>query len=189
MAVPKSLPMPVFTHRVATHEDIPRIIRLMQDSIAENMKAYLSPAEIEAAKETMGVDRTLIEDGTYFIIETPIDQEQTFVGCGGWGKRKTLFGGDHTKGRDDRLSDPATEAARIRAMYTHPNWTRLGIGSLLLDIGEAAAKANGFNRIQLGSTLAGEPLYIKKGYIEISRANKPSENGSENWVITMEKQL
>ncbi|MFK7863425.1 MAG: GNAT family N-acetyltransferase [Pseudohongiellaceae bacterium] len=178
-----------FSHRIATDKDIPAITGLMQASIAENMKAYLSPAEIEAAKETMGVDKTLVEDGTYFVIETTVDQQTILVGCGGWGKRKTLYGGDHTKGRDDSLSDPTTEAARIRAMYTHPDWTRLGIGSMLLDIGEAAAKAYGFKRIQLGSTLPGEPLYLAKGYVEISRSNEESENGSENWVITMEKQL
>lgn len=161
----------------------------MQTSIAENMKAYLSAAEIEAAKETMGVDRTLIEDQTYFVIEAEVDLKTILVGCGGWGKRKTLYGGDHTKGRDDRLSDPASDAARIRAMYTHPNWTRLGIGSLLLNLGEDAARQAGYKKIQLGSTIAGEALYLAKGYKEISREITLSNNGSKNTVITMEKPL
>ena len=168
---------------------MPAIIELMRLSIEENMKAYLSPKEIEAAKETMGVDQTLIDDGTYFLIEAEVDGEVVLVGCGGWGKRRTLYGGNHTKGRDDSLSDPATEAARIRAMYTHPDWTRKGIGALLIKLGEDAARSAGFKRIALGATLAGEPLYLAKGFKEISREVFQGENGSDNTVITMEKPL
>ena len=169
--------------------DVPAIITLMQESIAENMKAYLSAEEIEAAKETMGVDKTLIEDGTYFLIEAVVDNQTVLVGCGGWGKRKTLFGGDHTAGRDDSLSNPKTDAARIRAMYTHPGFTRQGIGSLLLQLGEGAARQAGFKRIQLGSTLAGEPLYRAAGYVELHRENIRGANGSDSYIITMEKPL
>lgn len=178
-----------FTHRIAGENDIAAIIELMQNSIAENMKAYLSAIEIEAAKETMGVDRTLIEDGTYFLIETSVNDKNVLVGCGGWGKRKTLYGGDHTKGRDDSLSDPSQDAARIRAMYTHPDWTRLGIGSLLLDLGENAARTAGFKTIELGSTVAGEALYQAKGYVETKRESTAADNGSESLIITMEKPL
>ena len=105
-----------FSHRLAQAADIPAIIALMSVAIAENMKAFLSPEEITAAQETMGVDQTLIDDQTYFLIEADVEGERILVGCGGWGKRRTLYGGDHTKGRDDSFSDPATEAARIRAM-------------------------------------------------------------------------
>jgi GNAT superfamily N-acetyltransferase len=168
---------------------VPAIIALMQESIAKNMKAYLSAAQIEAARETMGVDRTLIEDGTYFLIEAPVEGQALLVGCGGWGKRKTLFGGDHTVGRDDSLSNPATDAARIRAMYTHPGFIRQGIGSLLLKLGEGAARSAGFRRIQLGSTLAGEPLYRAAGYVELKRENIKGANGSDSFIITMEKPL
>jgi GNAT superfamily N-acetyltransferase len=153
------------THRLAAAEDVDAIIALMQISIARNMKAFLSAAEIEAAQETMGVDRTLIDDQTYFLIETLNDDRKVLVGCGGWGKRHTLYGGDHTSGRDDSLCDPATDAARIRAMYTHPDWARRGIGTLLLDLGEAAARAAGFSKIELGSTIAGHPLYLARGYV------------------------
>ncbi|MFT4886820.1 MAG: GNAT superfamily N-acetyltransferase [Pseudohongiellaceae bacterium] len=180
---------PIFEHRIAGRNDVTAIIKLMQNSIAKNMKAYLSPIEIEAAKETMGVDRTLIEDGTYFLIETRTYEKNILVGCGGWGKRKTLYGGDHTKGRDDRLSDPSNEAARIRAMYTHPNWTRLGIGSLLLELGENAAREAGFKVIELGSTVAGEALYQARGYVETSRESTSADNGSKSLIITMEKKL
>jgi GNAT superfamily N-acetyltransferase len=177
------------THRIAGPEDIPAIIALMQAAIEENMKAFLSPAQIEAAKESMGVDRTLIDDGTYFLIEVQQPGERVLVGCGGWGRRRTLYGGDHTAGRDDALSDPATEPARIRAMYTHPDWTRRGIGTLLLDLGEQAARAAGFRTIQLGSTVPGEPLYRARGYVELSRIEAVGDNGEASLVIKMEKPL
>ncbi len=178
-----------FTYRIASNADVPDIIGLMQLSIEENMKVFLSRQEIEAAKETMGVDQTLIDDGTYFLIEAEEGGEKVLVGCGGWGKRRTLYGGNHTKGRDDSFSDPATEAARIRAMYTHPKWTRKGIGSLLIRLGEDAARAAGFSRMELGSTVAGEALYLAKGYKEVSRENHIGANGSDNLVIKMEKAL
>jgi GNAT superfamily N-acetyltransferase len=178
-----------FSHRIAAQSDIPAIIDLMRLAIEENMKAYISREEIEAAKETMGMDQTLIDDGSYFLIEAELESRQVLVGCGGWGKRRTLYGGNHTKGRDDSLSDPATEAARIRAMYTHPEWTRQGIGSLLIQLSEDAARAAGFKRIALGSTVAGEPLYLAKGFKEVSRAVLRGENGSNNLVVTMEKPL
>ncbi len=181
--------MSEFTHRIAQAADVPAIIELMRIAIAENMKAYLSAAEIVAAQETMGVDGTLIEDKTYFVIETISNGATVLVGCGGWGKRKTLYGGDHTVGRDDSFSDPAQDAARIRAMYTHPAWVRRGIGTLLLDLGEAAARSAGFSRIELGSTLAGEPLYVARGYKEISRETHVAANGEKNYVIRMTKAL
>ncbi len=177
------------THRLARPQDVPEIIKLMGLAIAENMKSFLTLAEIEAAQETMGVDRTLLQDGTYFLIEAVEDGVTVLVGCGGWGKRRTLFGGDHTVGRDDSLSDPATEPARIRAMYTHPDWTRRGIGTLLLDLGEAAARADGFRTIELGSTLPGEPLYRARGYREVGRVTHIAGNGSDNVVIKMSKAL
>lgn len=176
------------SHRIAIVADIPEIIELMQEAIAENMKPFLSPAEIEAAKETMGVDRSLIDDKTYFLIETSADGKAILVGCGGWGKRKTLYGGDHTTGRDDSLSDPDSDAARIRAMYTHPAWTRKGIGSFLLDLGEQAARDAGFKTIELGSTVAGESLYLARGYKEIDREILNTNEG-ESLVIKMEKTL
>jgi N-acetylglutamate synthase-like GNAT family acetyltransferase len=177
------------THRVASLADIPSIIELMRAAIKENMKSFLSAVEIEAAQETMGVDRSLVNDGTYFVIETVHEGNTVIIGCGGWGKRKTLYGGDHTVGRDDSLSDPAVDAARIRAMYTHPDWTRQGIGSLLLDLGEAAARQSGFKTIELGSTIPGEPLYIARGYREVERKTNQAANGSDNVVIKMVKAL
>lgn len=180
---------PVFTHRIAAEADIPAIVDLMKASIAENMKGFLTEAEIIAAQESMGLDTTLIEDGTYFVIETVQGGETVMAGCGGWGKRKTLYGGDHTKGRDDSYADPAKDAARIRAMYTHPDWTRRGVGTLLLDLGENAARAAGFKTIELGSTLPGEPLYRARGYVEVSRQTQVAANGKVNTIILMRKTL
>ena len=111
------------------------------------------------------------------------------MGCGGWGRRKTLYGGDHTAGRDDSFSDPGVDAARIRAMYTHPDWIRKGIGTLLLDLGEAAARDAGYKTIELGSTVPGEPLYLARGYREISRETHAAANGSQSVVIKMRKTL
>ena len=167
-----------FKHRVAVEADIPAIIELMQRSIRENMKHFLSSEEIEATQESMGVDATLIEDGTYFVIEAEQDGETVLVGCGGWGKRRTLYGGNHTN-----------EAARIRAMYTHPSWVRRGIGSLLLELGEAAARDAGYKTIELGSTVPGEPLYAARGYREVSRETQVGANGADNIIIKMVKDL
>ena len=177
------------SHRVATRDDAPAIIALMGAAIERNMREFLSPAEIKAARETMGIDSTLIDDGTYFVIEAQLDGGLHMVGCGGWGKRGTLYGGDASPGRDERLLDPAHEAARIRAMYTHPDWTRRGIGSLLLRLGEDAARAAGFKHIELGSTIPGLPLYEACGFTEIDRHEHTGANGERNVIVVMRKPL
>ena len=161
----------------------------MRISILENMKSFLSSAEVEAARETMGVDWTLIEDETYFVVETLQRGQKILVGCGGWGKRRTLYGGGHTAGRDDSYSDSTLDAARIRAMYTHPKWIRCGVGSLLLELGESAARDAGFSTIELGSTIAGEPFYLARGYKEVNRDTFVAANGADNVVIKMAKDL
>ena len=181
--------MATFTHRLATIDDEPAIMALMEAAIVGNMADFLSEDEVEAARESMGIDHSLINDGTYFVIETEVDGDTIVVACGGWGKRRTLYGGNHTAGRDDSLSDPATEPARIRAMYTHPEWTRQGLGTLLLDLGENAARDAGFRTIELGSTVPGEPLYLARGYRELSREIQIAANGSDNTIIHMSKDL
>ena len=178
-----------FTHRIATVEDVPAIMRLMAEAIDGIMKDFLSPAEVDAAKESMGVDRSLINDGTYFVIETIVEGVPVMVACGGWGMRRTLYGGDQTEGRDDSLSDPATDAARIRAMYTHPDWTRQGLGTLLLDLGEGAARDAGFKSIELGSTVPGLPLYEARGYKAYFTEEQTGSNGEIKTVIHMRKPL
>lgn len=158
---------------------------LIEAAIAGNLPAFLSPREVEAARATMGLDTLLIDDGCYFLIET----NGSLVGCGGWSRRKTLYGGDRTAGRDDSLSDPARDPARIRAMYTHPAWTRRGVGAMLLDLGEGAARREGFGTIELGATLSGEPLYKARGYREFGRVETIGADGVRNVIVKMRKSL
>jgi GNAT superfamily N-acetyltransferase len=114
----------------------------------------------------MGIDTQLIEDGTYFVIETT---DGDVAGCGGWSRRGTVYGNDHSPGRDAKLLDPAVDAARVRAMYTSPAYARRGVGRLVLQLCEAAAAAEGFTRLELVGTLAGEPLYAAYGFVPVER--------------------
>jgi GNAT superfamily N-acetyltransferase len=146
--------------RLATPEDADAIAQLMELAIAELQKGFLTPEQIESSRAGMGLDLQLIDDGTYFCVE----EDGALVGCGGWSRRATLYGGNHSAGRDPRLLDPASERARIRAMYTHPGHTRKGIGRLILDTAEAAARSEGFKAIEMAATMSGKPLYTACGY-------------------------
>jgi len=150
--------------RIARDDDLPAMRDIMRRAIDELQAGFLSPEEIQASHAVMGLDTQLVRDGTYFVIETG----GVIAGCGGWSRRATLYGGDHSlELREPRLLDPASEAARIRAMYTHPAFTRRGVGRLILDESEKAAAAEGFRRAELMATLAGVPLYRACGYREI----------------------
>ncbi|MDR3507854.1 MAG: GNAT family N-acetyltransferase [Caulobacteraceae bacterium] len=157
MTTPAPAPL---THRLATAEDLPALAALMDVAIGELQKGFLSPEQIAASRAIMGLDRQLIADGAYLVVE----QDGVIAGCGGWSRRNTLYGGDHTPGRDAALLDPATEAARVRAMYTNPAFARRGVGRLILSLCEAAAGAEGFTRLQLAATLSGQPLYEAYGF-------------------------
>ncbi len=148
------------THRIARAEDIPALSVVMDAAIAELQRDFLEPAQITSSRMIMGLDRQLVLDGTYFVVEG----DRRIAGCGGWSRRATLYGGDHTPGRDAALLDPATEAARVRAMYTHPDFARRGVGRLILELCEAAARAEGFRRLELMATLAGRALYSQCGW-------------------------
>jgi GNAT superfamily N-acetyltransferase len=162
-----------FPHRLAAPADLPALEILMALSIRELIGAYLDPAGVQASFEIMGVDTSLVADGTYFVVEG----EGRIVGCGGWSRRATLFGGDHTAGRDTRLLDPARESARVRAMYTHPNFARRGVGRLVLSLCEEAARQEGFRSLELVATVAGEPLYAACGYSVTERIDVPTPSG------------
>jgi GNAT superfamily N-acetyltransferase len=151
---------PILTHRLARRDDLEPLKALMDAAISELQKPFLDASQIASSRAIMGLDTQLIDDGTYFIVE--IDGE--LAGCGGWSRRATLYGGDQTPGRSATLLDPATDAARIRAMYTHPSHTRKGVGRLIISLCEDAARAEGFKRMELMSTMAGEPLYRASGY-------------------------
>ncbi len=148
------------THRFARREDLDALRVLMDAAIAENQKAFLDASQIASSRTIMGLDTQLIDDGTYFLVEA----NGELAGCGGWSRRATLYGGDQTPGRSAALLDPKTDAARIRAMYTHPAHTRKGIGRLIITLCEDAARAEGFSKMELVATLAGEPLYRACGF-------------------------
>jgi len=148
------------THRLATAEDIPALAELMAAAIAQLQKGFLSDAQIASSRMIMGLDRQLIDDGTYFIVEC----DDQLAGSGGWSRRATLYGGDHSPGRDAALLDPKKDPARVRAMYTSPDFARRGVGRLILELCEQAAKAEGFTRVELAGTMSGQPLYAACGY-------------------------
>jgi GNAT superfamily N-acetyltransferase len=157
-------------HRLALGEDAAALRTLMDAAIGELQRPFLSPDQIAASRMIMGLDTQLIEDGTYFLVEAG----GMLAGCGGWSRRATLYGGDHSPGRTPRPLDPAYDAARIRAMYTAPAFARRGVGRLILSVCEAAAAAEGFRRAELAATLAGVPLYETCGYAAVERFDEPS---------------
>lgn len=159
------MPDPALQHRLARREDIAAMTALMNAAIAELQKPFLDDAQIESSRTIMGIDTQLIDDKTYFVVE----QNGMLAGCGGWSRRATMYGGDSSPGRDAALLDPARDAARVRAMYTHPAFVRRGVGRLILWLCESAARAEGFARAELAATMAGEPLYLACGYRVVER--------------------
>ena len=176
-----------FAVRTATADDIPAIAALMDRAIGALQAAYLTPDQVASSRLSMGLDTQLIADGTYVVVA---DVEGRIVGCGGWSWRATLYGGDHNPAlRNAAPLDPATDAARIRAMYTDPDFTRRGIGRMVLAANEASARAAGFTHAELMATLAGEPLYVACGYDPIERVDKMSEGGVPVPGVRMGKTL
>jgi len=173
------------THRLASESDLTALRDLMHAAIDALQSSFLTPAQVAASHAIMGLDTTLIADGTYFLVE----RDGALAGCGGWSRRATLYGGNHTAGRDDALLDPAHDAARIRAMYTHPAFTRLGVGKRVIDLCESAARAEGFRRAELVATLAGEPLYRACGYAQIERFDSAAIDGVTVPLVRMGKAL
>jgi GNAT superfamily N-acetyltransferase len=158
-------PNVTLTHRLARPADLEALSALMEAAISELQKPFLDQRQIESSRTIMGLDSQLVEDGTYFVVEA----DGELAGCGGWSRRATLYGGDRSPGRSAALLDPARDAARVRAMYTHPRHTRKGVGRLILSLCEEAARAEGFRSVELMATLAGEPLYRACGYEERER--------------------
>lgn len=176
----------MLTHRLAQPSDLDALRGVMALAIAELQKGFLDPAQIRASHAVMGLDTQLIADGTYFIIERDGD----IAGCGGWSPRATLYGGDHsTDLRDPAPLNPASDAARIRAMYTHPSFARQGVGRMVMALCEAAAQGAGFARTELMATLSGEPLYRACGYAPIEHIDAPGPDGVTVPLIRMGKSL
>lgn len=176
----------MLTHRLARPDDLDALRSVMALAIAELQKGFLTDEQIAASNAVMGLDTQLVADGTYFVIE----EDGAIVGCGGWSRRATLYGGDHsTDLRDPALLDPATDAARVRAMYTHPAHARKGVGRMVMALCEAAARDAGFARTELMATLSGEPLYRACGYTPIEHVEAPGPNGVAVPLIRMGKRL
>lgn len=175
----------VLSHRLATSADLPALRRLMDLSIRELIGARLAPEQVAASFAIMGLDTQLIDDGTYFVVEAA-DQ---LAGCGGWSRRATLYGGDHSSQRDARPLDPATEPARVRAMYTHPRFARRGVGRLILQLSEEAAAREGFRALELVATVAGEPLYAAYGFAVVRRAEADTPSGVRVPIVYMAKPI
>lgn len=180
-----------FTHRLATEADLDAIRALMDVAIAEHLKAFLDPAQVELSKSIMGLDTQLIADRTYFLVEEDGRHGETrLAGCGGWSRRATLYGGDHsTSQRNAALLDIAKDAARVRAMYTHPDFKRRGVGRMILGLCEAAARDAGFKSVELMATMSGEPLYRACGYHDIQRITAASKDGVDVPGVRMGKTL
>jgi len=177
-----------FSHRLATEADADAIAALMDAAIGQLQRGFLSPEQIVVARSIMGLDRQLIADGTYFAVHE--DAGGRLAACGGWSNRATLYGGDHsTAQRNAALLRMGVDAARIRAMYTHPDFIRRGLGRHVLAICEGAARAAGFTRVELMATLAGEPLYRACGYQEIERIIGASVDGVDVPGLRMGKAI
>jgi GNAT superfamily N-acetyltransferase len=172
------------SHRIATRADLAALRRLMDEAISENQKPFLTLEQIQSSRTIMGLDTQLIDDGTYFAIES----RGELAGCGGWSRRATLYGGNQTPGRDAALLDPTKDAARVRAMYTHPRHVRQGVGSLILRLCEDAARAEGFRHVELMATMSGEPLYRACGYLPIEQISD-DRGGAPVPLLRMRKSL
>jgi GNAT superfamily N-acetyltransferase len=187
--------------RLAIPADIPVLQALIDASVRGLQAQDYTPAQIEGALKTVfGVDSQLIADGTYIVAEAISDGNQRadqkvvkvepmIVGCGGWSKRKTLYGGDLWTGREDELLDPLRDGAKIRAFFVHPAWARQGIGGMILEACESAARAAGFTRYEMGATLTGAKLFGAKGYVTVKPISIPLANGEVLPVIHMEKRV
>ena len=163
-----------FVLRLATEQNVPTLKHLIPESARALSEGYYTAQQIESAiVHIFGVDSQLIADETHYAV-TDGDR---IAGCGGWSKRKTLYGGDQMKDEVDDVLDPACDAARIRAFFVHPNWARRGIGRTIIDACERAARAEGYRRMELGATLPGEPLYAAMGYTVTARFDIPMADG------------
>jgi len=178
-----------FTIRLATQDDTPALRTLIEVSVRVLQREDYSAEQLEAALGTAyGVDTQLIADRTYYLVEASGETGQRVTAaCGGWSMRKTLYGSDHGPYRDNAMLDPARDAAKIRAFFVHPDWTRRGLATLILKTCEDVAYARGFRRFEMGATLTGVPMYAARGYTEIERMEVPLPNGLTLPVVRMGK--
>jgi GNAT superfamily N-acetyltransferase len=174
------------TLRLATLDDLPALRALIPASVRALSQGFYTPQQVESAiRHVFGPDTQLIADGTYFAAEA----EGTIVGCGGWSRRRTLYGGDQMKDAEDPLLDPAAEAARIRAFFVHPAWARRGVASAIMHACRDAAAQAGFQRLELMATLPGEPLYRAFGFEARERVESTLPDGVRVPFVRMERAI
>jgi GNAT superfamily N-acetyltransferase len=167
--------------------DLTAIRELIAASVRGLQHEYSESQREAALASVFTPDTQLIADGTYFVLEA---DGGTLAGCGGWSFRKTLYGGDHHHAsRDAARLDPATEAAKVRAFFVHPEWARRGLGTRLLRACEQAAWDAGFRRAEMGATLSGVPLYERHGYRRVAEILVDLPGGERLPVVRMEKTL
>jgi GNAT superfamily N-acetyltransferase len=172
--------------RVATLADADRIEVLMKESAAAIFPRWYDEQGAASAVEHVAVvDRMLLEDGTYFVLEAGGE----IVACGGWSRRDRLYTGSGDGGDDARLLDPATEPARVRAMFVRDDWTRRGLGRRIIDACEEAARREGFSRMALSATLPGVPLYQACGFEPLEEVDTVLVDGVRLRCVTMEKPI
>jgi GNAT superfamily N-acetyltransferase len=172
--------------RQATLDDVDDVDALMKASTRDLFPTFYDDAQTEASVEHIAVvDKSLIEDGTYFAIEA----NGELVACGGWSRRDKLYTGSGDAAGDARLLDPASEPARVRAMFVRADWTRRGLGTRILEACEAAARAEGFQTLALVSTLPGLPLYERFGFQDLERVDIPLPNGMTIGCARMQKPI
>ena len=183
-----------FHLRKATMEDVPELTVLIDASVRALHAEHYTPEQISGAlKHVYGVDTTLIQDGHYFVVEAspskPPSGNPRIVGCGGWSHRRTLYGGNQYAAREDDLLDPARDAGKIRAFFVHPEWTRRGIGGIVLRACEDAARRAGFARVEMGATLSGVAFYTASGYSKLEEVEDRLQDGVMLKFVRMGKEF
>ncbi len=174
-----------FRHRLAVLQDLTALRAVMRRSIEHLQDEFLTPQQVRASHQVMGLDSQLIRDGTYFVLESG----GRIAGCGGWSWRSTLYGGDDSVvSREPSALDPATDPARIRAMYTDPDFARRGVGRRVLELCEQAARRAGFGRAAMMATMSGVPLYVACGFVEVEPVTA-TVDGVQVPLVRMEKPL
>lgn len=175
-----------FTVRPARHDETPILQQLIERSARQLSVGYYTAQEAESAiRYVFGVDTNLVNDGSYLVVL----EGATIVGCGGWSSRRTLYGGDQRPmGTNDRLV-PGVDAAKIRAFFVAPEHARRGIGRLLLESCETAARTAGYTRLELMATLPGVPLYAAFGFIEMEKVTDILPDGTALRFVRMERPI
>ena len=172
--------------RVARAEDASKVDALMKQSVAEIFPRYYDHQQVESSvRYVAAVDPMLLEDGTYFVLES----DGELVACGGWSRRDRLYTGSGESEGDSRVLDPATEPAKVRAMFVRSDWTRRGLGRRILEECEAAARREGFSELALGATLPGVPLYLASGFEPIEEGEIVLSDGVKLAYVSMKKSI